>query len=63
MAETNEQICENENPVIDFGTKGLTGWLIKIKLAKTERQAKLVMIIVAIICFALSFYFFYRALN
>lgn len=36
---------------------GLTGWLINVGISKDEKDARNIMIIVAIICFALSIYF------
>jgi len=36
---------------------GLTGWLIKKNIVKDEKNAKSVMIIVIIVCFALSIFF------
>lgn len=36
---------------------GLIGWLVKSKIAKDEKGAKNIMIIVSIICFALAIYF------
>ena len=36
---------------------GLTGWLIKVGMAKDENRAKNIMITVIIICFALAIYF------
>lgn len=41
---------------------GFAGWLIKKKLAKDEKGAQVIMIILTILCFALSFYFFAKAL-
>lgn len=34
-----------------------TTWIIKAKLAKNEKQAKLVMNIITIICFVLAIFF------
>lgn len=41
---------------------GLTSMFIKWGLAKDEARAKKLMLIMTILCFALSFYFFYKAL-
>ncbi len=38
----------------------LTNLIIKIKLAKDEAGARKLMMIIAIVCFALSIYFFYQ---
>ena len=35
---------------------GLTDWLIKVGIAKNESSAKVIMFIVAILCFALSIF-------
>ena len=42
--------------------KGITNMIIKLHLAKDEAGAQKVMIIIAVLCFALSFYFFYKAM-
>ncbi len=36
---------------------GLTNWIIRIGLVKDESGAKTIMIIIAVICFALMIYF------
>jgi hypothetical protein len=41
---------------------GVTNLIIKTGLAKDEAGAKKVMITIAVICFALSIYFFLKAL-
>ena len=41
---------------------GLTNLMIKLGLANDEAGAKRVMIVIMIICFALSIYFFYKSL-
>ncbi|MFA5934697.1 MAG: hypothetical protein WC827_02330 [Candidatus Paceibacterota bacterium] len=38
-------------------TSIFTKWIIKAKLAKDEKQAKLVMSIITIVCFALAIFF------
>jgi len=35
----------------------LTRWIMKARLAKNEKQAKLIMSIITIICFLLAIYF------
>jgi hypothetical protein len=41
---------------------GITGIFIKLGLAKDEAGSQKVMLTITFICFALSFYFFYKAL-
>ena len=36
---------------------GLAGWLIKKNIVKDEKNAKSVMVIIVIVCFALSIFF------
>jgi hypothetical protein len=38
---------------------GLTGWIIKKGWAKDQKGAELIQVIVTIVFFALSFYFFF----
>ncbi len=52
--EENFNRVYNEKPT---QTSGLTNFIIKIGLANNEGGAKVVMIIVAVICFALAIYF------
>lgn len=40
--------------------KGLTGWLIKKGWAKDVKSAEIIQIIIAIIFFSLSFYFWFK---
>ena len=41
-------------------TSIFTKWIIKVKLAKDEKQAKLVMSIITIICFFLAIFFAFK---
>ncbi len=54
----------NENKPLDYNYQpkkgGLTALLIKMGLAKDEAGAQKVMIIITVICFALSIYFFMK---
>ena len=54
----------NENKPLDYNYQpkkgGLTALLIKLGLAKDEAGAQKVMIIITVICFALSIYFFMK---
>ena len=54
----------NENKPLDYNYQpkkgGLTALLIKLGLAKDEAGAQKVMIIITVICFALSVYFFMK---
>jgi len=56
----------NENQPTNYNYQpkkgGIGNLIIKLGLAKDEAGAKKVMIVIAVICFALSAYFFYRAL-
>jgi hypothetical protein len=56
--EFNENRPSNYNYEPKKG--GLTPMLIKFGLAKDEKGAQTVMIIITIICFALSIYFFMK---
>ena len=42
-------------------TGGMTGWLIKNGLAKNETSAQMIMIVLIVLCFGLSIYFFTKA--
>jgi hypothetical protein len=48
---------------LDNKVKGLTGYVIKIKLAKDKDSAERRMLITSFVFFAISFYFFARAGN
>jgi len=52
----------NENRPVDYNYPqnkgGLTSSLIKMGLVKDEAGAKKAMLLIAVICFALSIYFF-----
>lgn len=53
----------NENrPLMDYQEKkgGLTAMLIKLGLAKDEKGAQKVMLIITTICFVLAIYFFMK---
>ena len=58
------EFSENQ-PIANYQSKktGLTGLVIKMKLAKDEAGAKKIMVVITVICFALAIYFFYKALN
>lgn len=53
---------DEHRPITNYQPKkgGLANFLIKIGLAKDEMGAQKVMIIIAVICFALSIYFFMK---
>jgi len=38
-------------------SSGLTNWIVKTGIAKDEKNARIVMAIIAIICFILAIYF------
>ena len=52
----------NENQPIDYNypakKSGLTNLLIKMRLAKDEAGARKVMLVIIVLCFLLSIYFF-----
>jgi hypothetical protein len=54
----------NENKAVNYNyppkSGGITGLVIKMKLAKDEKGAQKVMIIIAVIFLALSVYFFLK---
>jgi hypothetical protein len=60
----NVEFDENKPINYNYPPKngGLSGFIIKTGFAKDEAGAKKVMITIAIICFALSIYFFLKAL-
>jgi len=45
------------NQLNEKTSSGLTSWMIKKGIVKGEKDAKLVMIIVIVVCFALSLFF------
>jgi len=53
---------EGQIPNYNYQPKkgGITPFIIKLGLAKDEAGAQKVMIIIAIVCFALSIYFFMK---
>lgn len=57
--EFDEEIKFNDsyNKLTSETSSGLTAWLIEKGIAKNEKNAKSVMIIVSILCFALTIYF------
>jgi hypothetical protein len=56
---------EGQIPNYNYQPKkaGIAQLIIKLGLAKDEAGAQKIMIVITILCFALSFYFFYKALN
>ena len=54
---------ENQQSGYNYSPKkmSIAGLLIRLGLAKNEAGARKVMIVVIILCFALSIYFFYQA--
>jgi hypothetical protein len=56
--EFDEEIKFNNsyNKSISTSTSGLTEWMIKKGIVKTEKSAKSLMIIVTILCFALAIF-------
>lgn len=56
MTENNEQVYEVES--LEAKVKGLTGYIIKCRLAKDKRSANRIMLIISIFCIVLSIYFF-----
>jgi hypothetical protein len=55
---------EGQIPNYNYQPKasGIAPLIIKMGLAKDEVGAQKIMLIITVICFALSFYFFYKAL-
>jgi len=57
----------DEHMPLGYGYKappkgGITYLIIRMGLAKDEAGSKKVMLVITILCFILSFYFFYKAL-
>jgi hypothetical protein len=48
---------------IDLKVKGLTGYVIRLRLAKSKTSAEKKMLITSLVFFALSIYFFAKAAN
>ncbi len=59
MPNKNEQVYEVES--LDLKIKGLTGYAIRLKLAKNQKGAERRMLVISLVFFALSIYFFARA--
>ena len=59
MSEENNNIYEVES--LDLKVKGLTGYVIRLKLAKDKSAAEKRMLIMSIIFFGISLYFFAKA--
>ncbi len=57
----------DENKPVNYDYKlkdgSLTSFFIRIGWAKDEKGAQTVMIVITIVCFSLSIYFFYKALH
>lgn len=61
----NVEFNEGQIPNYNYQPKksSIAGLIIKMGLAKDDAGAQKIMIILTVICFALSIYFFYKALN
>jgi len=59
MNEKETQVYEVGS--LDLKIKGLTGYVIRLKLAKDKNTAEKIMLIISLVFFALSLYFFARA--
>jgi hypothetical protein len=59
MSQETEKIYEVES--LDLKVKGLTGYVIKFKLAKDKKNAEKIMLITSLVFFALSIYFFAKS--
>jgi hypothetical protein len=55
--EQEEQFNNVYDQSLSNTPKGITAWLIESKIAKDEKSAKNIMILISIICFALAIYF------
>jgi len=67
LIKENMSVEFNEGQIPDYNYQikksGIANFIVKIGLANDEAGARKVMIIITIICFALSIYFFYQAFN
>ncbi len=57
--EEEQQLASG--PIVSRGPKGIVGWLIKSKLAKDEKSANTVMLIIVAVCIATAIGFFVLA--
>ena len=61
MSENKEQVYEVES--LDQKVEGLTGCVIKCRLAKDKRNAERIMVVFSVCCLAISFYLFAKTAN
>ena len=59
MSQETEKIYEVQS--LDLKVKGLTGYVIKFKLAKDKKSAEKIMLVTSLIFFAISIYFFAKS--
>jgi len=59
MTQEIEKVYEVES--LDLKVKGLTGYVIRLKLAKDKKIAEKIMLIISLVFFALSIYFFAKS--
>ncbi len=55
--EENNQMFSRQN-VTQKKLSGIIALFVRKKLAKDEKQAKFILVIIAVVCFVISIYFF-----